>query len=60
VPRHIAWLLAPLVVDYIASRRLIVDYFTYTVHLALARLVAWLGIDYFAYAVHLALARLVA
>jgi hypothetical protein len=28
VPRHIARLVAPLVVDYSASRRLIVDYFT--------------------------------
>jgi hypothetical protein len=31
VPRHIAWLVtrlvAPLVVDYSASRRLVVDYF---------------------------------
>jgi hypothetical protein len=31
VPRHVAWLVtrlvAPLVVDYSASRRLVVDYF---------------------------------
>jgi hypothetical protein len=31
VPRHVAWLVtrlvAPLIVDYSASRRLIVDYF---------------------------------
>jgi hypothetical protein len=33
-----------LVVDYFASRRLIVDYFAYV-----ARLVSPLGIDYFAY-----------
>jgi hypothetical protein len=34
VPRHIARLImrlvAPLIVDYSASRRLVVDYFTYT------------------------------
>jgi hypothetical protein len=33
VPRHVArlvtWLVAPLVVDYFTSRRLIVDYFAY-------------------------------
>jgi hypothetical protein len=29
VPRHVAWLILPLVVDYFASRRLVVDYFTY-------------------------------
>jgi hypothetical protein len=33
VPRHVAWLVTrlvvPLVVDYSASRRLIVDYFAY-------------------------------
>jgi hypothetical protein len=27
VPQHVAWLVAPLVVDYSASRRLVVDYF---------------------------------
>jgi hypothetical protein len=27
VPRHVAWLVAPLVVDYSASCRLVVDYF---------------------------------
>jgi hypothetical protein len=30
VPRHVARLVAPLVVDYSASRRLVVDYFAYT------------------------------
>jgi hypothetical protein len=29
VPRHVAWLVAPLVIDYSASRRLVVDYFAY-------------------------------
>jgi hypothetical protein len=29
--RHVAWLVAWLVVDYFASRRLVVDYFTYAV-----------------------------
>jgi hypothetical protein len=37
VPRHVArlitWLVAPLVVDYSASCRLVVDYFTYTARL---------------------------
>jgi hypothetical protein len=36
VPRHVAWLftwlVAPLVVDYSASRRLVVDYFAYAPH----------------------------
>jgi hypothetical protein len=27
VPRYVAWLISPLVVDYYASRRLVVDYF---------------------------------
>jgi hypothetical protein len=27
VPRHVAWLISPLVVDYSTSRRLVVDYF---------------------------------
>jgi hypothetical protein len=27
VPRHVARLVAPLVIDYSASRRLVVDYF---------------------------------
>jgi predicted ABC-type sugar transport system permease subunit len=31
VARHVARLVAPLVVDYFASRRLVVDYFAYTV-----------------------------
>jgi hypothetical protein len=31
VPRHIAWLVTQLVVDYFASRRLIVDYYAYAV-----------------------------
>jgi hypothetical protein len=33
VPRHVAWLVtrlvAPLVIDYSASRRLVIDYFAY-------------------------------
>jgi hypothetical protein len=29
VPRHVAWLISSLVVDYSASRRLVVDYFNY-------------------------------
>jgi hypothetical protein len=37
VPRHVARLVtrlvAPLVVDYFASRRLVVDYFAYAAHL---------------------------
>jgi hypothetical protein len=33
VPRHVAWLISPLVVDYSASRKLIVDYFAYAAHL---------------------------
>jgi hypothetical protein len=32
VPRHVARLVAPLVVDYSASRRLVVDYFASTAH----------------------------
>jgi hypothetical protein len=32
VPRHIAWLITRLVVDYLASRRLVVDYFDYATH----------------------------
>jgi hypothetical protein len=36
VPRHVARLVtrlvAPLVVDYSASRRLVIDYFAYAVH----------------------------
>jgi hypothetical protein len=44
VPRHIA--------------RLVVDYFAYAMHLALARLFTWIVDDYFAYAMRLALARL--
>jgi hypothetical protein len=28
VPRHVAWLISPLVVDYTTSHRLVVDYFT--------------------------------
>jgi hypothetical protein len=31
VPRHIAWLVTRLVVDYFASRRLVVDYYAYAV-----------------------------
>jgi hypothetical protein len=36
VPRHVArlvtWLIAPLVVDYSASRRLVIDYFAFAAH----------------------------
>jgi hypothetical protein len=32
VPRHVARLITRLVVDYFASRRLVVDYFSYVVH----------------------------
>jgi hypothetical protein len=32
VPRHVAQLVTRLVVDYFASRRLVVDYFTYATH----------------------------
>jgi hypothetical protein len=32
VPRHVARLVALLVVDYFASRRLVVDYFAYAAH----------------------------
>jgi hypothetical protein len=52
VPRHVARLVAPLVVDYSALRRLVVDYF------ASCRLVVDNSasgsfiVDYFAYAVH--------
>jgi hypothetical protein len=31
--RHVAWLVALLIVDYFASRRLVIDYFTYAVRL---------------------------
>jgi hypothetical protein len=30
VPRHVTWLISPLVVDYSAKRNLIVDYFAST------------------------------
>jgi hypothetical protein len=60
VHRHGVRLVAPLVVDYSASRRLVVDYFTYTSirvprHVArlVTRIVARLVVDYFAYAAHL-------
>jgi hypothetical protein len=29
VPRHVVWLISPLVIDYFTSRRLVVDYFAY-------------------------------
>jgi hypothetical protein len=45
VPRHVARLVTWLVVDYFASRRLVVDYITYV-----ARLVVRLVVGYFAYA----------
>jgi hypothetical protein len=58
VPRHVArlvtWLVAPLVVDYSASRRLVVDYFASTARpgasacraALVTRLVASLVVDY--------------
>jgi hypothetical protein len=60
VPRHVARLVtrlvAPLVVDYSASRRLVVNYFAYAARPSashVTRLVAWLVaplvVDYFAY-----------
>jgi hypothetical protein len=45
VSRHVARLVAPLVVDYSASRRLVVGYFASAVRLSasvVARLVTWL------------------
>jgi hypothetical protein len=45
VPRHGARLDAPLVVDYSASRRLVVDYFAYTAR-HVTRFVAPLVVDY--------------
>jgi hypothetical protein len=60
VPRHVArlvtQLVAPLVVDYSASRRLFVDYFTLPrvrVPRHVARLVAPLVVDYFTYVARL-------
>jgi hypothetical protein len=53
VPRLVAQLVTPLVVDYLASRRLVVDYFAYATRSgALARrgLNSPLVVDYFAYA----------
>jgi hypothetical protein len=47
VPRHVARLVKWLVIDYFASRRLVVDYFDYAC-LRLLRHVAWLIVDYFA------------
>jgi hypothetical protein len=46
VPRHVARLVKWLVIDYFASRRLVVDYFDYA-RLRLLRHVAWLIVDYF-------------
>jgi hypothetical protein len=44
VPRHVARLVTPLVVDYSASRGLVVDYFAYATRPgALARRVAHLA-----------------
>jgi hypothetical protein len=41
VPRHVAWLVKWLVVDYFALSRLVIDYFTYaTRSVASARLAA--------------------
>jgi hypothetical protein len=56
VYRHGVRLVAPLVVDYSASRRLVVNYFAYTsvrVPWHVTRIVARLVVDYFAYASHL-------
>jgi hypothetical protein len=33
VPRHVAWLISLLVVDYFASRRLVVNYFAFAARL---------------------------
>jgi hypothetical protein len=33
VGRHVTWLVAWLVVDYFALRRLVIDYFTYAARL---------------------------
>jgi hypothetical protein len=56
VPRHVArlvtWLVAPLVIDYSASCRLIVDYFAYATRL-ITRVVVPLVVDYFDYAARL-------
>jgi hypothetical protein len=56
VPQHVARLVTrlvvPLVVDYSASRRLVVDYFAYAARL-ITRLIALLVVDYFAYAARL-------
>jgi hypothetical protein len=44
VPRHVAWLISPLVIDYSTSRRLVIDYFAYAARLgALACRVAHLA-----------------
>jgi hypothetical protein len=51
VARHVARLVAPLVVNYFASRRLVVDYFAYATRRVprhVARLVTRLVVDYFA------------
>jgi hypothetical protein len=56
VARLVVRLVVWLVIDYFASRRLVVDYFAYTMRLALALLVVdyfasrRLVVDYFAYA----------
>jgi hypothetical protein len=52
IARLIAWLVAPLVADYSASRRLVVDYFA-SVARRVPRHVAWLVVDYFSYAARL-------
>jgi hypothetical protein len=51
VPRHVTRLVAPLVVDYFASCRLVVDYFTYAARPGASAhrvLVTRLVVDYFA------------
>jgi hypothetical protein len=53
VPRHVARLVTRLVIGYFASRRLVVDYFTYArvrMPRHVARLVTRLIVDYFTYA----------
>jgi hypothetical protein len=47
VPRHVARLVAQLIIDYFASRRLVVDYFAYAA-VRVPRHVARLVVDYFA------------
>jgi hypothetical protein len=51
VPRHVERLVTRLVVDYFASRKLVIDYLAYDTRPgASARRAARLVVDYFAYA----------